>query len=440
MAMSQGRDKRNDTSDEFLAMNPNPAAKANPRSGLRVRPEYAVGVGAAAILLGLALLGRLAWPDAVLAIAAFVATGIVLARMRAARPQEDRSDRTAPGIAPAVAHFADTLTQPCLIVNDRAVLIYRNPAALQNFPRARPGDPLAFTLRDPDLVEAVDRAVLSGEAAHVEVHLTVPNETWYRAAIVPYRPEGDPLGDYVVITLFDFTEQKRIDRMRADFVANASHELRTPLTSLMGFIDTLQGSASKDAAARGRFLGIMRNQAERMSGLIEDLLSLSRIELRQHVKPTTEINLNHLIREVAESLEPRLAETGIALDIDMPDEPIDIVGDRQELFEVIENLADNAIKYGGDGGRVDIALVPGASRTGGHHAITVTDYGAGIAQEHVPRLTERFYRVDADSSRKKKGTGLGLAIVKHIVARHHGEMTIRSTLGEGTRVEILLPR
>ncbi|WP_404406458.1 sensor histidine kinase [Pelagibacterium halotolerans] len=423
-------------------MNRNRAAKAKPRRGpgAFARPEYATGLAAAAILLLLAFFGRLGWSDAVLGTGAIAAIMLIATRLITAPAEQEADAQPETGVAPAVAHFADTLTQPCLIVNDRAVLIYRNPAAAQQFPRARLGDPLAFTLRDPDLVEAVDRALLTKAAQHVEVHLTVPNDTWYRAAVVPYRAEGEDGDDCVAITLFDFTEQKRTDRMRADFVANASHELRTPLTSLMGFIDTLQGSAAKDEAARARFLGIMRNQAERMSGLIDDLLSLSRIELRQHVKPTTEVNLNLLLREVAEGLEPRLEEAKIKLNLDLPDTPITVIGDRQELFEVLENLADNAIKYGGSGGRVDITLTPGASRTGAHHAITVTDYGPGIAQEHVPRLTERFYRVDAESSRKKKGTGLGLAIVKHIVSRHHGEMTIRSTVGEGTRVEVLLPR
>ena len=415
---------------------------------MRTRPEVGrpivmvspllVGGAAVLIVLALAVLGRLALLDSGVVILAIAAITTIAMRASLNSDVETKQAGALVGIDGAVAQFSDILTEPCLIINERAVLIYRNPAALKRFPRARTGDPLAFTLRDPDLVEAIDKAIETGTAQGSELHIPVPNETWYRASVVPYRPSEER--SFVAITLYDFTEQKRTDRMRGDFIANASHELRTPLTSLMGFIDTLQGPAAKDEAARGRFLGIMRSQSERMSSLIDDLLSLSRIELRQHVKPTTEVNLNLLLREVAETLEPKVTAAQLVLDLKLPDEPVTIIGDRQELFEVLENLADNAIKYGGDGGRVEIALVAGASRSGAHHAITVTDFGAGIAEEHVPRLTERFYRGDAEANRKKKGTGLGLAIVKHIVARHHGLLSIRSKLGEGTRVEILLPR
>lgn len=415
---------------------------------MRTRPEVGrpivmvspllVGGAAVLIVLALAVLGRLALLDSGVVILAIAAITAIAMRASLNSDVETNQAGALVGIDGAVEQFSDILTEPCLIINERAVLIYRNPAALKRFPRARTGDPLAFTLRDPDLVEAIDKAIETGTAQGSELHIPVPNETWYRASVVPYRPSEER--SFVAITLYDFTEQKRTDRMRGDFIANASHELRTPLTSLMGFIDTLQGPAAKDEAARGRFLGIMRSQSERMSSLIDDLLSLSRIELRQHVKPTTEVNLNLLLREVAETLEPKVTAAQLVLDLKLPDEPVTIIGDRQELFEVLENLADNAIKYGGDGGMVEIALVAGASRSGAHHAITVTDFGAGIAEEHVPRLTERFYRGDAEANRKKKGTGLGLAIVKHIVARHHGLLSIRSKLGEGTRVEILLPR
>ncbi len=406
---------------------------------MSISPIALLAAGPVFASLALAASGRIGWSDAVIALGAtaVAAAGALWLDQRKA----DDTDETgsAPAIDAGVTRFADILTEPCMVINDRATLVYANTAAMAQFPRAKIGDPLAFTLRDPDLVEAIDRAVETGKPSRTELHLTVPNTTGYLASVGPYAIEGEGQTS-LVITLYDLTEQKHADRMRSDFIANASHELRTPLTSLMGFIDTLQGPASKDEAARTRFLGIMRGQSERMSSLIDDLLSLSRIELRQHVKPTTEVDLSVLLREVAETLEPRAEKEEVTIALTVPDTPVIVRGDRQELFEVVENLADNAIKYGGDGGRVDISLVPGASRAGDRHAITVADFGAGIAEEHVPRLTERFYRIDAESSRKKKGTGLGLAIVKHIVARHHGEMTIRSKVGEGTRVEILLPR
>ena len=184
----------------------------------------------------------------------------------------------------------------------------------------------------------------------------------------------------------------------------------------------------------------MRIQAVRMSKLIDDLLSLSRIEMRQHLRPTATLDLAALLREVKEGLQTQAGEAGIAIEMVLPAEPAIVTGDRDELYEVFENVFDNAIKYGADGGRVDIDLAPVANRPGYDFAVTVADYGAGIEAEHVPRLTERFYRVDAESSRRKKGTGLGLAIVKHILTRHRGALTIKSQPGQGTRVEVLLAR
>lgn len=428
--------------DDSVAMNSGPVLRllGERLRALRLTPVLIVVLGAVFVLAAFVVMGRLTLADGVAAGLAIGLAGALAVRVAAKGEEKARTQAEGTAVPARVEQFSDTLAEPCMIVNERSVLLHANRAALARFPRARAGDPLAFTLRDPELIEAIDAVLRTGEPQSAELHITAPNDTWFRASLGPYETSDSGDSRFVVITLYDLTEQKRTDRMRGDFVAYASHELRTPLTSLMGFIDTLQGPAAKDADARERFLGIMRSQAQRMSGLIDDLLSLSRIELRQHVKPTAQVELNHLLREVAESMEPRLKEAGIALDLALPEDSIVVTGDRQELFEVVENLTDNAIKYGGDGGRIEIALATGASRTGDHHAITVTDFGAGVAEMHVPRLTERFYRVDAESSRKKKGTGLGLAIVKHIVQRHHGQLNIRSKVGEGTRVEILLPQ
>ncbi|MEO6012635.1 MAG: ATP-binding protein [Devosia sp.] len=332
-----------------------------------------------------------------------------------------------------LAGLADALPDPCFLLDRRLVVLHRNPPAAADFPTVAEGSLLTHSLRNPTLLGAIEAVRRSNAPQSVEMHQTVPNETWHRAYVAPL-PGGE---GRVVVTLQNLTDQKRLEQLRADFIANASHELRTPLTSLVGFIDTLLGPASKDEAARERFLGIMRQQAGRMSNLIDDLLSLSRIEMRQHLRPTGSVDMATLLREVAEGLEMQASEAGVKIDI-LADESIEITGDRNELYEVFENLIDNAIKYGGDGGKVEIAA--GEGRAGHDYAVTVTDYGAGIEAQHVPRLTERFYRVDAESSRKKKGTGLGLAIVKHIVHRHRGLMSIRSKPGEGTRVEVLLNR
>jgi two-component system phosphate regulon sensor histidine kinase PhoR len=343
---------------------------------------------------------------------------------------------------PTIGGFADALGDPCLILDRRSQVVYRNAAAAGQFPDVRAGRPLAFALRQPVLLAAVEAARRRGAAQTIEMHQTVPNETWHKVTVAPLRagPAGGDEAAVLVVVLQNQTEARRIDALRTDFIANASHELRTPLASVIGFIDTLLGPAARDAEARERFLAIMRQQAIRMSKLIDDLLSLSRIEMRQHVRPTAMVDLAVLLREVADGLLGRAAEDSITLEVRMPEGPAQVTGDRDELYEVFENLIDNAIKYGGSGSTVEVELRVAEKRPGFAYLVSVVDHGAGIPAEHVPRLTERFYRVDAESSRRKNGTGLGLAIVKHILNRHHGLMTIRSAPGEGTRIEVLLPR
>jgi two-component system phosphate regulon sensor histidine kinase PhoR len=339
----------------------------------------------------------------------------------------------------SIRRFADALPDPCVILDGRGFVTHRNAAAAAQFPTTREGDPIAFSIRNPGLLTAIEAARQAGEPQSIELHQTGSSETWHKVTVSPLAQRaGRPA--HLVVTMQSLTEQRRIESLRSDFIANASHELRTPLTSLVGFIDTLMGPAAKDAAARDKFLDIMRAQAARMSKLIDDLLSLSRIEMRQHLRPTTRIDLAGLLMEVKEGLATQAAEAGVAIDLELPAEHPDILADHDELYEVFENLLDNAIKYGGDGGRVIVELAPAIRRPGFDYIVSVTDFGAGIAAEHVPRLTERFYRVDAESSRKKKGTGLGLAIVKHILNRHRGTLSIRSAPGQGTRVEVLLPR
>jgi two-component system phosphate regulon sensor histidine kinase PhoR len=331
--------------------------------------------------------------------------------------------------------LADALPDPCLILDRRAVVLHRNTAALSEFPGVMEGSPLSLSLRSPPLLAAIEAVRTGGAPQVVELHQTVPTETWHRVSVAPAG--DDAATGLLVVTLHSLTDEKRLDAMRTDFIANASHELRTPLASLLGFIDTLLGPAAGDRAAREKFLGIMRVQAMRMSKLIDDLLSLSRIEMHQHLRPTATLDVAILLREVCEGLQTQARAAGVDVRLDLPAGPATVIGERNELYEVFENLIDNAIKYGAEGGTVEVGLAPvGEDRL----AVSVTDHGAGVEPAHVPRLTERFYRVDAESSRRKKGTGLGLAIVKHIVTRHRGTLTIRSRPGEGTRVEVQLPR
>lgn len=392
-----------------------------------------------ALLVGFAGLPWLA--AALIFLAASLAA--VLAPPGSFSPQDARSSGNGLTGTPDIFAFADAISDPCLIIDRRAVVVHRNPAAARQFASTNTGDPITFSLRNPELVRAIERAGETAAAQTVELHETVPSQTWHKVVVAPVKSPGRDWtadeGRLLVVTMQSLTELKRVDAMRTDFIANASHELRTPLASLLGFIETLQGPAAKDAAAREKFLAIMRAQAERMARLIDDLLSLSRIEMHQHVRPTGETDLALLLREVREGLANQAAEAELTINLDLQAGSAVTTGDRTELYEVFENLIDNAIKYGASGNTVDVVLAP-ANRPGYAHLVTVTDHGPGVAEEHVPRLTERFYRVDAESSRRKKGTGLGLAIVKHIVNRHRGMMSIRSRPGEGMRVEVLLPR
>ena len=404
----------------------------------RLVNRFAMLAAVAAVFLVLVVLGQL---PALAAIGAFAAVAVAVALL----PGGEMSARQVAAGAAAqtlgdtgLQLFAEALPDPCLVLDRRSVVIHRNRPASEQFPGIVLGTPIAISLRAPAVLSAIEAVRRSGEHATVELHQTVPTETWHKITVAPLV--GGDGGGLLVITMQSLTDEKRLEALRTDFIANASHELRTPLTSLLGFIDTLMGPAARDAAAQEKFLGIMRTQAVRMSKLIEDLLSLSRIEMRQHVRPTTTLDLVLLLREVREGLLTQAREAGVTVELALPAEPVRVTGDRDELYEVFENLIDNALKYAADGRRVDVALAPVTSRQGYDYMVSVTDYGAGIEAEHVPRLTERFYRVDAESSRRKKGTGLGLAIVKHILTRHRGVLTIRSQPGQGTRVEVLLPR
>jgi len=256
--------------------------------------------------------------------------------------------------------------------------------------------------------------------------------------VVPMDP---PIADggRAILVLSDRTRERAVERMRADFVANVSHELRTPLASLIGFIDTLRGPAADDPPAQQRFLGIMGEQAARMNRLIDDLLSLSRIKLIEHQAPSGTVELRELLRRLVAGFEPRLRERSVTLDLHIPHDLPPVTGDADQLTQVVQNLLDNALKYGRAGGTVHLSLAV-AARIRPGLLLTVSDEGAGIPREHLPRLTERFYRVDPSRSRAAGGTGLGLAIVKHIVNRHRGQFSIESEEGVGTTVSVWLPQ
>ena len=331
----------------------------------------------------------------------------------------------------------NALSHPAFILDHGGAVRYANAEAARCFPATRPGDLFTLTFRSPELIEAM-RSAAAGDAVTVDYHDHGEEARVYAIAVNPLRRAGGGQ-DLALVILEDMSEHQAIERMRADFVANASHELRTPLASLTGFIETLQGPARDDREASDRFLAIMRQQADRMRRLIDDLLSLSQLEMRAHRAPTDRIDLVATIREVLDTMAPLAGELSVKTALDAPDEPVEVTGERDELVQVFENLIENGLKYGGAGERLDIAIVASGAAAGTAATVTIRDYGPGIAPEHLPRLTERFYRVDAEASREKQGTGLGLAIVKHILTHHRAELDFASQPGAGTTVTVVFP-
>jgi two-component system phosphate regulon sensor histidine kinase PhoR len=321
------------------------------------------------------------------------------------------------------------------------LIAFANAAAREQFGAFTAGTPFPFAMRVPELIRAVERVGHSGLPERARWSEKVPTSRWYEAFVTPFHlssAEGEGK-NAIAVFVRDLTEQQRLDRMREDFVANASHELRTPLAALTGFIETLQGPAKDDPKAREQFLGVMREQADRMKRLTDALLSLSRIEMRAHVRPTDLVDLAKTVRYAVEMTRPMADDYAVAVELTVTDEPLMVRADGDEIVQVIDNLIENAVKYGGGGGRVVVTASAEAGSGPGTAVIAVQDFGQGIAPEHVPRLTERFYRVDVEASRARQGTGLGLAIVKHIVARHRGRLTVRSELGAGSTFTVRLP-
>lgn len=344
----------------------------------------------------------------------------------------------------------DNLPDPLLLLDPHRKVVRANQAAERLFGRGLAGRDMAAFLRDPGVLD-ITEAVLAGQVASRDCEFAqmVPLERVFLARAE--RLQGQPAdGGTAILTLHDLTTVKRMERMRADFVANASHELRTPLAALSGFIETLQGPARDDDEAREKFLGIMGEQAGRMSRLVADLLSLSRIELNEHTQPSEKVDLARLVTHAAEALKPLAQAKGMTVRLEMEDGLPPVMAQPDELAQLFQNLLDNAVKYGRDETEIVVTATAanpgqlpnsaGASlRADQAVRVAIRDHGEGIAKEHLPRLTERFYRVDTARSRKMGGTGLGLAIVKHIVNRHRGVLTIDSVVGEGTTFTVWLP-
>ncbi|MBN9241790.1 MAG: two-component sensor histidine kinase [Mesorhizobium sp.] len=399
------------------------------------RHRRLLGVGAAAIVAAHLLAG---W-------SVVVPAGLCVLLVASVLVVGEGEDHAGEGAGSAMAddlqrlpaeHLAAAVADPLILFDRTASVVHANAAAFVAFGSMAPGLSLPLKFRAPEMQALLD-AVLSGSAGagSIDYAEKLPMERAYRVSASAIG-HGSPL--YVLI-FKDQSETRRIDRMRADFIANASHELRTPLASIAGFIETLRGPARDDAAAREQFLQIMQNQTGRMARLIDDLLSLSRLEMKPYLRPGSRVDLTATLKAVIDTLTPLARDNGLVIEREFADEPKEVPGDRDELFQVFENLLENACKYGQSGGRVTVSIGAGHDGPEPTVDVTVRDFGPGIAEEHIPRVTERFYRIDPQTSRAQKGTGLGLSIVKHILTRHNGRLSIQSEPGKGAAFTVHLP-
>ncbi len=334
------------------------------------------------------------------------------------------------------AAIVSAIPMPAMLIGPDQRIDFANQLMIDVFGQDLNGLHFIKAIRRPSQITAIEGVFASKKNA------TIAFESGRAGVETHFQMHIAPANDAVLITLVDQSLTTMAGQLRTDFIANASHELRTPLTALTGFIETLRGAARDDPTARDRFLGIMDQEAGRMTRLVDELMTLSQLEENERHKPTTQIDLSQLVQSSVATLGPIAAAKGVTLLPDLPKQATKITADAAQMQQVIVNLVENAIKYGADHDTVHIVVSDpcyiGAVQGNGVR-LTVTDHGAGIAPHHIARLTERFFRVDNHRSREVGGTGLGLAIVKHIINRHRGRIKIDSTLGQGTTVTVTLP-
>jgi two-component system phosphate regulon sensor histidine kinase PhoR len=394
--------------------------------------------------------------------------GLIVAITREpARPVVDppaiQSPARAEPLHDQMGPILEAMPDPAVLVDADGRIASANAAARRMLGFATPGLRMSSVLRRPELLDAIDSAARDGAVLAVDYEITAPVEEHFRVFVAPVTFNGRHAA---LMSFQDQTTAINTDRMRADFLANASHELRTPLAAMTLLIETLTGHAKDDPVAQQRFLGMMHLQANRMRDLIDDLLSLSKIELNEHVPPSEQVDLAMIVGDMIETLAPQALERKVQVRFERPAEPVVVVGDRSQLSQVAQNLIDNAIKYSPPGGTVDVIAGLGDDReeaavkagrqwedasrvslllpppaAGRHYAyLRVADSGTGIARRYLPRLSERFFRVERDEGAEQSGTGLGLAIVKHIVNRHRGGFIVESEPGRGSAFAVYLER
>ncbi|MBV8393366.1 MAG: PAS domain-containing protein [Alphaproteobacteria bacterium] len=348
-------------------------------------------------------------------------------------------------LAASAQAIVDGLPDPLIAVDRQRRIVRTNRAAVEVFGPIVADRDLSTALRHPALLTAIDSLLVVTDGNfegpdQVSVDLVISGAPELDVVAHARRlPRAAADGSLALIVLHDTTALRRAERMRADFVANASHELKTPIAGLLGFIETLRGPARDDEAARERFLGIMADQADRMRRLVDDLLMLSRIEQHEHARPDAEVDVGRVLAGVQDLLQLKASSRKVAIELAVDPTLPAAVGDYDELTIVFQNLIDNAIKYSKPSTTIRVAARPVAGGAEPRLSVAVSDEGDGIPAAHLPRLTERFYRVDTARSRQLGGTGLGLAIVKHVVNRHRGRLDIQSTPGKGSTFIVTLP-
>jgi two-component system, OmpR family, phosphate regulon sensor histidine kinase PhoR len=425
-----------------MAIDDSPSSFFSPWSD-RLRHSAIILLAAAIALAVVVVFGELSAVRAAAIFLCIAAAALVPWRLHDVTASREDVRSVNPVETAAVSAIVAGMPDPAVLLDRAGRVIHLNGAAAQLAPALRRNELAQFALRSPEIINALREAIATTEARRATYLDHVPVDRWMELIITPIAVPTlfGGTDKCMLMTFHDQTPLRRVEEMRADFVANASHELRTPLAALSGFIDTLQGPARDDVRARERFLGIMHIQATRMARLIDDLLSLSRVELSAHVRPDTLVDVVPIIRQVADGLEPLALERQVVIEIDLPDHAVWIAGDREELLRVFENLIENALKYGASGGRVVVSLTVSVTGEGAPEVrVMVRDFGPGIAPEHLPRLTERFYRVDVGDSRAQGGTGLGLSLVKHIVNRHRGRLLIESVPKNGASFTACFPQ
>ena len=330
--------------------------------------------------------------------------------------------------------FINQLEDIIIILNKFNIITYSNKAAVENFGLNLEGKHIGSEIRIPELLDAIDNNKIDKELKKIDIELKIPVFKFYKISIISIK------SDHTLIVIRDFTEMRKSQNMRSDFIANASHELKTPLVSIKGFLETITDSAKDDPKSQKKFLEIMKSEANKMEVLIEDLMLLSRIELQEHIRLKDKVDIKEVIENVILLNSKKISEKKLNVNLNIKEKERFVIGDKEKLSAVFLNLLDNAIKYSGNSKSVKIESSENISGLKNYTSISVIDEGFGIAPEDIHRITERFFRTENAKKLKIEGTGLGLAITKHIINQHRGELKITSKFGKGSEFIVSLPK